>query len=205
MMPTMVTLQERASLRDWVALNWLGAGSIVEIGAFAGGSATAILQGMEMARHPGTLHVYDTFKFPKGGHEQVYRALVGLQGESFRPAFDAIMRQWQHRLRVVEGDASQAAWTAGPIEILHIDCSVSREFHERIALEFYPQLLTGATLVHQDYGYEKAPFIVEMMERLKPWFQRWGTVETTCYFQVKNQVSFGEIDQALYGDRAKAA
>ena len=197
MMPTMVSMPERTTLRDWVALNWLGFGDIVEIGAFVGGSTTAILQGMEMTRHPGTLHVYDVFKFPKGGHEDVYRGLVGVHSDSFRKVFDGITREWKDRLRVVEGDASEQRWEGGKIEFLHFDCSISREFHEKIALEFYPHLMPQATLVHQDYGYEKAPFIAEIMDALDPWFKRVGMIETSAYFVLDKKITREEIKLAL--------
>lgn len=205
MMPTMVSFPERQLLRDWVALNWLGFGDIVEIGAFAGGSTTAILQGMEATRHPGTLHVYDVFRFPKGGHEDVYRGLIGIQGESFRKVFDGITRQWSHRLKVTEGDASQEKWTGGPIEMLHIDCSVSREFHEKVALEFYPKLMPQATVIHQDWGYEKAPFIKEMMAKLAPKFIGVASMETTRYFVLDGKITREEIAAALKPAEAMAA
>lgn len=205
MMPTMVSMPERTFLRDWVALQWLGFGDIVEIGAFAGGSSTAILQGMEMTRHRGTLHVYDTFVFPKGGHEDTYRSLIGIEGDDFRKVFDGITREWANRLRVVQGDASAQKWEHGRIELLHIDCSVSQEFHEKVALEFYPNLMGNGTLVHQDFGYERAPFIAEMMAKLKPWFRRIGQIETTVYFMVEKKPTREELQDALFGKVQKAA
>lgn len=204
-MPSMVSLPERTTLRDWVAFNWMGFGDIVEIGAFVGSSAVAIMQGMEMTRNPGKLHVYDTFKFPQGGHEETYRSLVGIKGDSFRTVFNGITRQWSDRLVVNEGDAALAKWTGGKIEFLHIDCSISREFHEQIALEFYPHLTPQATLVHQDYSYERAPFIAEMMAKLSPWFQRLGQIETTAYFTRSGKFTREDIERALQPQIAEAA
>jgi len=204
-MPTMVSLPERTMLRDWVAMNWLGFGEIVEIGAFAGGSSTAILQGMEETRHPGHLHVYDVFRFPQGGHEQTYRSLIGIQGDNFRKVFDGIMREWKDRLVVHEGDASEARWSGGKIELLHIDCSISKEFHEKVALEFYPHLMPQATLVHQDFGYERAPFIAEMMKKLEHWFKPYGSIETTQYFVLDRKITRADIERALFGEVEKAA
>jgi hypothetical protein len=196
-MPTMVSLNERSMLRDWVSLNWVGQGEVVEIGAFAGGSATALLQGMEAAKHPRALHVYDTFRFPKGGHEQTYRELISVDGSSFRPAFDLVMREWGHRLRVTEGDASEQRWTGAPIEILHIDCSISAEFHKKIAIEFYPHLMHGASLIHQDFEYENAPFIAQMMAKLAPHFMRMGKSGTTVYFCVQKPMKREDVEKAL--------
>jgi len=184
-------------LRDWVALNWIGQGDVVEIGAFAGGSTVAILQGMELARRPRPMHVFDVFKFPEGGHEAAYRKIVQTKGDSFRGAFDKITREWGDRLRVNEGDASQLGWHGAPIEILHIDCSISLAFHESIARQFYPYLVHGASLIHQDYGYTKAPFIKEMMTKLGAHVELWATADTTAYFVVKQQMTAADIDKAL--------
>lgn len=200
----MVSMPERTYLRDWVALNWLGFGDIVEIGAFAGGSSIAILQGMEATLHSGKLHVYDTFTFPKGGHEATYRSLIGIRGDDFRKVFDGITREWAHRLRVVQGDASEQKWQHGRIELMHVDCSISREFHEKIALEFYPSLMTNGSLVHQDYGYENAPFIAEIMQRLDRWFTRIGVLETSAYFFVKQKPTREELMDALFGEKKAA-
>src|SRR5690349_175196 len=106
----MVTLPERQTLRDWVALNYVGQGEVVEIGAFCGGSTIALLQGLEDAKWPKPLHVYDLFEFPDGGHEAEYRRLVPIPGKSFRPVFDHVTQNWAHRLRVTQGDASKARW-----------------------------------------------------------------------------------------------
>lgn len=197
MTPTMVTLAERAQLRDWVALNWVGQGEVVEIGTFCGGSAIAILQGMEAAKWPKPLHVYDVFEFPEGGHEKAYRELVPIEGKSFRAVFDFVTKNWAHRLRVTQGDASKHSWVCGPIEFLHLDCSISSEFHEAIAREFYPHLIVGGTLAHQDFTYEKAPFIAEMMGKLERFFNRVARVGTTVYFTVKEEMSRESIEAAL--------
>lgn len=197
MTPTMVTLPERLTLRDYVAMNWVGQGEVVEIGAFAGGSAIALLQGMELARHPRPLHVYDTFKFPEGGHEETYRGLLNMNGPSFRGAFDFVTRQWAGRMRVYEGDASKARWEGGRIEFLHLDCSVSADFHRSVALEFYPHLFPGATVVNQDYGYEQAPFIAEMYGKLTKWFRKLMTIGTSAYLELQHPISREEITEAL--------
>lgn len=198
MIETMVSFQERIVLRQWVALNWQAKGEIVEIGAFAGGSAVAILQGMEDSRRQGYLHVYDTFKFPVGGHEETYRHLLyQREGESFRHHFNANVAPWSPRLVMNECDASKVAWNGAPIEILHLDCSISREFHEAIAREFYPYLIKNACIVHQDYNYEHAPFIREVMDRLERFFKKTITVETSQYFRCGITPQKEELEDAL--------
>lgn len=198
MVETMVSFQERIVLRQWVALNWQARGEIVEIGAFAGGSAVAILEGMEDSRRQGYLHVYDTFKFPEGGHEETYRRLLYQQsGESFVHHFLRNTAPWSPRIILNEKDASSAKWNGSPIEVLHIDCSVSREFHEAIAREFYPYLLKNACVIHQDYTYEKAPFIPEMMDKLERFFTKTIQVESSQYFRTKMAPKKEELEDAL--------
>jgi hypothetical protein len=198
MIETMVSFQERIVLRNWVALNWQAKGEIVEIGAFAGGSAVAILQGMEDSRRQGYLHVYDTFKFPVGGHEATYRKLLGQpEGESFAHRFLENVAPWSPRVVMHRSDASQAKWNGNPIEILHLDCSISREFHEAVAREFYPYLTKNACVIHQDYTYENATFIPQMMEKLERFFSKTLQVETSQYFRTKTTPKKEELEDAL--------
>ena len=202
----MVSLPERVALKEFVALNYSGIGNVVEIGAFAGASAIAIMQGIEASRHRAKLFVYDAFKFPTNHLEPVYRGLLpGLKDASFRKAFDFETREWTARMEVFEGDAAQAKWEHGPIEFMHIDCSISREFHEAIALEFYPHLVHGAFIAHQDFKYERAPFIAEIMKRLEPNFSSKLDIETTKYFKCERPMSRAEIEKALRGEKRLAA
>lgn len=203
---SMVSFSERLMLKDFLALNWRGSGAVIEIGAFAGSSAIAILQGMRTTGHPGLLHVYDTFVFPKNDLEPIYRHLLPLhKGDSFRGAFDFETREWTKRLAVHEGDAAKAKWTLGPIEFMHIDCSISLAFHEAVALEFYPHLIEGSTVAHQDYDYARAPFIAQMMTKLEPWFKSFCHVETTKYFRCLKTPSREELSAVFVAKEAQAA
>lgn len=194
----MVSMPERLALKDFLALNFEGLGEVVEIGAFAGSSAIAIMQGIRKTRHKKKLHVYDAFLFPKNDLEPIYRKMMPHQkGDSFREEFDFQTREWRDSMVVVEGDASRQKWEGGPIEFLHIDCSVSREFHEAIALEFYPHLVQNGIVAHQDYDYGRAPFIAEIMAALGDAFKPIQHVITTKYFRCQKTLSREEIAAAL--------
>lgn len=194
----MVSLPERMALRDFMAHNFEGLGEVVEIGAFCGSSAIAIMQGIQDSRHKAKLHVYDAFRFPTNDLEAVYRKMLShVRGNSFRSAFDFQTRMWREALVVNEGDAAKAEWTGGHIEFLHIDCSISREFHEAIAMEFYPHLCENGVLAHQDFTYGRAPFIKEIMESLAAWFKPIMRVETTQYFRCLKTPKREEIAAAL--------
>ncbi len=202
----MVSFAERMALRQHLALNYTGRGECVEIGAFAGGSTVAIAQGIYDSRHPRKLHVYDAFQFPKNELEEKYRKrLLGINGDSFRQAFDFYTRAFDFMLHVTEGDAAQAKWAYGPIEFMHIDCSISQEFHEAVALAFYPHLLPGAVVAHQDFGYEKAPFIAQMLAKLSPWLKHYMTSETTAYFACTNAMTRDDLSMALASPSLAAA
>lgn len=206
MIPSMVSIGERVALREHLALNFEGIGAVVEIGALAGSSAIAIMQGISKSRHQAKLHVYDAFLFPKNDLESVYRKLLPRQkGDSFREEFYFQTRQWKDAMIVVEGDASKQKWTGGPIEFMHIDCSISREFHEAIALEFYPHLMQNSVIAHQDYDYGRAPFIAEIMTSLATWFKPIMHIQTTKYFRCLKEMTREEIAASLSAGQKAAA
>lgn len=194
----MVSLRERISLRDFISQNYEGLGNVVEIGAFCGSSAIAIMQGLRLSKHNTKLHVFDAFLFPTNDLEGVYRQMLPhCGGASFRSEFDFQTRKWENEMVVVEGDAAQHKWTGGSIEFMHIDCSISREFHEAIAAEFYPHLCQNAIVAHQDYEYERAPFIKEIMESFAPWFKPLMLIGTTKYFRCEKIPTESEIMAAV--------
>lgn len=205
MSPSLVSMPERQVLRDFLAFNYRGDGDVVEIGAFCGSSAIAIMQGIAATRHKRKLFVYDTFLFPENDLERKYRNHTPLlKGRSFREEFDLQTRHWRDEMVVVQGDAATKKWPGVPIEFLHIDCSVSREFHEAIALEFYPHVMAGGVIAHQDYGYERAPFIAEIMSSLGG-FKPLLDVETSRYFLCRQRMRREEIAVALAPRMANAA
>lgn len=206
MIPSMVSIAERAALRDFIALNYEGIGEVVEIGAFCGSSAIALMQGIQKTRHPKKLHVYDAFLFPKNDLEKVYRKLIPqCRGESFRDEFDFQTRQWKDAMVVNHGDAAQAEWTGGSIEFLHIDCSISREFHEAIAMEFYPHLCVNGVIAHQDFDYGNAPFIKEIMDAFGDAFKAIAHVGSTKYFRKQRDFTRQAIADALNPKASLAA
>lgn len=206
MIPSMVSIEERIVLKDFLALNYEGLGKVVEIGAFAGSSAIAIMQGIADSRYKRKLHVYDAFRFPTNDLEQKYRELLPqCKGAGFREAFDFYTRVWGDSLVVIEGDAAEQKWLGGDIEFLHVDCSISREFHEAIAREFYPNLCLNAVIAHQDYGYGRAPFIAGIMQALGGWFELIGKVETTRYFRCVRRLRRAELIEALATPQKAAA
>lgn len=191
----MVSLPERRALRDWVALDWTG-GDIVEIGAFAGASAVAILQGMEAASRPGQLHVYDTFEMPADrGIEAIYRQLV--DAKSFLEPFLANTAPWSHRVSVAVGKAEVAGQVPERISLLHLDCAISKGFHRDVSLRFFPRLEVGATLIQQDFDYEPAPYIKVAMQRLVRSLEPVNHVGTSRYFVVRAPLEPAAIEEAF--------
>ena len=191
----MVSFQERKALRDWVALNWTG-GDIVEIGAFAGASAVAILQGMEAARRPGRLYVYDTFVMPADkAIEAIYRRLI--DSNSFLEHFVENVDPWKDRVQFSVGRAERSGVTPEHISLLHLDCAASKGFHRDVSLRFFPRLVVGATLVQQDFDYEPAPYIKVAMKRLGEYLNTAWHIGTSRYLVVRRTISAAAIEEAF--------
>ncbi|MCB2131987.1 MAG: hypothetical protein KDD96_06205, partial [Rhodobacteraceae bacterium] len=59
--PTMLKAEEQA-LYFWIARDWAkGAGAIVDLGCFAGGSTARLAAGAEAAGYAAEIHAYDRF------------------------------------------------------------------------------------------------------------------------------------------------
>lgn len=202
MIPSFVSLQERAALRDFVALNWTG-GPIVEIGAFAGASAVAINQGMDAARLTGVFHVYDTFMFPDGeAHAEAYRQrLPWNHSDSFLSNFQLAVAPWVYRMHVHIGDALRSALPPDSIYLLHLDCAISAAFHRAVSQRFFPLVTPGGVIVQQDEGYDQAIWIAPAMKRLVDAGRvvRLFRVETSIYYAVRQGISAEDVDAAFGG------
>mgnify|MGYP001576704912 CR=1 FL=1 len=198
MIPTMTTFQERAVLRDWVALNYCGEGAVVEIGALAGASTRALLHGIQATGFFWSLWVYDNFRLPGNQHDAEYRRILGADvGESFREIFDRSLGSASRLVNVLEGDAAAATVLPNEIEILHLDCAVSEDFHRAIYAKFFPLFVRGATLVQQDFNYKNAPYIAHFMKRMERFCKALFDVESSRYYEVVVVPTREEVEEAI--------
>lgn len=166
---------------------WTGRGDIVEIGSLYGKSTVCLARGMRTnaaVDKPGRLHAYDKWTADAENDYMLGQLPEGHKG-SFRAIFDENTKSYSDLIVPHEGDVAQAKWSGRPIEILFIDCSVSREFHEMLFRKFYPFLMDGSILIHQDFFLYRSYYLPLMMAKLYPCFDEIGNMDTSMIYQMK--------------------
>jgi hypothetical protein len=219
--PTMLAEEERRYL-FWLGKSaWSGAGTVVEIGPWLGGSSVCLAAGMRASGRSanGKLHAVDNFLW----REFMFaRAPLPLQpGDSFEPYFLKHVAPYAEVVvtharalpdETVEGDAEAGATRfAGeravapfdglpggePVEILFVDGAKSWRGMRHLLLTLSPRFTAGKTLlVCQDFKYWGAYWVPMMMARLDAFLEPVHNVlgGTTVAFRVAASIPRETID-----------
>lgn len=168
---------------------WTGRGEIVEIGSLFGKSTVCLARGM--ADNPnekiGKLHAFDKWK-EDGESGYMFATFPDKYRGSFRHLFDQNTEEVKEWIIPHQGDVSKHEWCGKLIEILFLDCSVSREFHEAIFSKFFPFLRPGSILIHQDYFFYRSYYLPLMMAKLSPYIEERRSCDTSMVYEVVKKV-----------------
>ncbi len=170
--PTMLGSEER-KLYFWLGAEAPGGdGAIVDLGCFAGGSTARLAAGAAWAGRPTPVHAYDRFLVnPEGKARFLYPAGVPpFEGEDLLPVARALLAPWADRVTLHAGDIEDNGWDGGPISVLVIDAGKTARSTDRIAADFFPSLVPGALVVHQDFLHRNQPWLAVQMELMAEWF-----------------------------------
>lgn len=171
--PTMLSRQEQL-LYHWITANWAtGAGAIVELGCYAGGSTARLAEGHRLAGLSSTIHAYDRFGINQHGKEK-HLYPVGVEpfeGDDLYPLAKSLLAPWSDRIKLHPGMIEDQSWSGEDIEVLVLDASKSTRTTDRFAEMFFPHLIPGRSLVvQQDYLHWKQPWIAAQMELMADCF-----------------------------------
>jgi hypothetical protein len=198
--PGMIEAQEQYALGIIARDLWHGVGEIVEVGVLAGLSTSCIAQGMrdnpKVKLKTARFHVFDLFRTPGPPLYAAYAKMIqgiGEPGADFRPIFEKNVQAWRDLIVVHEGDACEGEWDGKPIEIMHVDASAGHRFHVKLALKFFPSLVPGAILIHQDFFYHRSWYLAPMMMRLERFFEPQSVFGTSFSFRLKQPLSLRDI------------
>ncbi|MEM0942663.1 MAG: class I SAM-dependent methyltransferase, partial [Pseudomonadota bacterium] len=160
--PTMLT-REEGRLLTWLGAVWArGAGAVVDLGAFAGGSTARLADGLVRGGRAGEVAAFDLFTVSEA-HKAAF--LSPFPGTDLMPEARRLLEPWPVTLH--RADLAETGWTGGPIEILFIDAMKTPSTADAIAANFYPSLIPGrSVIVHQDYQHWRQPWIAAQMARL---------------------------------------
>jgi hypothetical protein len=157
---------------------------VVELGPFIGGSTVAMAAGLRESNDPrAKLVTIDWFQWEQwaigvyaqnavNGLSDEQRASLSPQdlapkvGHSFLPIFHAYTRPFASSIEVVDVDIAKYQWTGEPIDVLMIDAAKSWPVFDQIVGQFFPSLVDGASVIHQDYKHWYCYWLHIVTERM---------------------------------------
>jgi hypothetical protein len=170
--PGMISIEERQFYSRCSKEKKGDLGSIVDLGCWMGATTAALANGLTSngAGLPPTevIHAYDQFLWqPWMDYVKDQTFGVYESGESFLPEARRRVAGYGKLIQMHAADLTRFEWAGGPIKILLVDAMKSSELAKAITMNFFPSLLTGALLIHQDYKHYFTPWIHVLQYRLK--------------------------------------
>ncbi|MDZ5620514.1 hypothetical protein SFC88_06750 [Nocardioides sp. HM23] len=210
--PGMLTIEERAMLTRVVATTWRGEGAIIDGGSFLGSSLVAEAQGLQAnpaggaadwSRFPGgkPIHGYERGIHPgrRGPRERQRKVYDGFEldlGDDFVSALERATEPYRDAIALHIGDLNDQHWDGSPIEIAFIDVCKTARLNAHVSREFLTALVPGAsTLIHQDFFFDRLPWIRVTMGHLADHFRWEGQVNSSSVY---TNVSAVPADVASY-------
>jgi hypothetical protein len=168
--PSMLSTDDKIvyyqTLRDLYTFS----GAIVDLGAFMGATATAMLFGCfdnarwsaDTVRRP-LVHSFDLWKLNIGAAAYInhhYNEPRHQDGDDFLYAFqELVVSRFGDLVLATQGDVASAPYHGGPIEILSVDVCKSRSTTEAVFRRFMPLLMKGAYILQQDFVHPWHPYL----------------------------------------------
>lgn len=175
--PTMLTPEEE-QLYHWLGRRVSGNGAVVDLGAYAGGSAARLLSGLALSGRTCHVHSYDRFRSSRAfwARYMPQEPLPETDDADLLPVVQRHLAPWTGRVTLQVGDIAEMRWapeagTGGPIEILSVDAAKGSAMADHIAAEFFPALVPGrGVLIQQDYLMSVQPWLCAQMVALRAAF-----------------------------------
>ena len=110
-------------------------------------------------------------------------------GESFIPMLEQNIAPHRDLIDLHIGDLTEMGWDGSPVELAFIDVCKTRELNAHVSRQLYPALIGGAsTLIHQDFFYDRLPWIRVTMGYLADYFRWEGQVASSSVYTTVNAV-----------------
>ncbi len=174
--PTMLSPKEQ-SFYYWLTETWTtGAGAIVDLGCFVGGSTARLAAGRHAATtdaaRTAPIYAYDRFTVAERNKKQLYKhGIAPFDGQDMFPLAQELLSPWNENLHFRHGMIQDIGWQGDPIEVLTLDAMKNYNNTDKIAQDFFPSLLPGqSVVVHQDFLHWSQPFLAPQMSLLRDYF-----------------------------------
>ena len=180
--PSMLCAEE-SQLYHWIGQTAAGFGATVDLGAFAGGSAARLLQGLQSGGKPHHLHAYDRFTANAAARQRHLSpgGVALTDQDDILPLVRRHLAPWQDHLTLHPGDIATQTWSGGAVEVLAVDAGKTPILADHIAAQFFPALVPGRSLViQQDFLHASQPWLAVQMQALAACFVPLALVARDC-------------------------
>jgi hypothetical protein len=151
-------------------------GAIVDLGCWLGSTSIALAQGILDHGSPVDNRTEKVFGFDRFVWEEWMPAHIPFghyqPGESFLP--EARRHVHDHGgdgVELIQADLTLYEWRGGPIKILLVDAMKSESITSQITTSFFPSLMPGGLLIHQDFKHYYTSWIHVLQYRLRQYFR----------------------------------
>ena len=157
-LPALPTMSTEAELAYYYRLGrgYRGAGAVVEVGCWLGGSTVRLAAGIRDSGRPGRVVAIDRFVWQGELYERAHPAGLAA-GADFEPLFRRLVAPLGDLIEARRGEVRSFVWDGPPIEILLVDAPKQVPDILGFIDGFGGSLLApGATLAFQDYLHPPA-------------------------------------------------
>lgn len=184
--PAMVSPAEMTFFSESAARSVGSEGAIVDLGCWLGSTSIALAQGilsrgLKADSRNEKVFGFDMFQWESWMPAHVPYCLYQ-PGESFLPEARRVVREHGGgQIELIQADLEVYQWNGGPIKILLVDAMKNEHLAVQIPRNFFPSLIPGSLLIHQDFKHYYTSWIHVLQYRLRQYFRfyrsvPWGTV-----------------------------
>jgi hypothetical protein len=188
--PGMVSSAEMAFFSESAARYFGREGAIVDLGCWLGSTSIALAQGIlsqasKADNQNEKVFGFDIFQWESWMPAHIPYCLYE-PGDSFLPETRRVVREHGgDRVELIQADLVHYEWSGGPIKILLVDAMKTESLAIQIARKFFPSLISGSLLIHQDFKHYHTSWIHLLQYRLRPYFRFYRSVRPgTVAFEV---------------------
>jgi hypothetical protein len=210
-LPGMTWPKERLAVFN-AAHNIQGEGQILDLGCFLGSLTLAMAMGLHEncgALNKGVrIYAFDQFVWDSSYMDTLWQENFPGEklktGDSFRHLFDYFTRERSNLIEVVAGDLLQLKWPSKQIELLSIDAMKTPDLSRHIVSEFFPSLIPGGSVFHQDFCFATTWWIHIFHYLMRDCLEVSDTLSGAAgiMFCVNSRVTQADVNRVLNHDLA---
>lgn len=177
-------------------------GAIVDLGCWLGSTSIALARGIlshgAKADHSNEKVLgFDLFQWESWMPAHIPSCRYE-PGDTFLPEAQRVVREHGGgKIELIQTDLGQYEWSGGPIKILLVDAMKNEELAIRIPRNFFPSLIPGSLLIHQDFKHYYTSWIHVLQYQLREYFRFYRSVPSgTVAFEVLASIPREAVNRA---------